>query len=150
MSKQLLAVFDKELRLVGFIGPMPELTLEVCTWVVPEHISIIEDLLRRIKINGARVMVEYESKKGIDVDIEKVFPSDFNYWMGVAEEFRMAGFSTAFVPLTIKQLLLFIHEKFTQEQREKVTGEIVNLPLDIEPEAVSELESIIKELSLLR
>jgi hypothetical protein len=148
-KNQIIAVFNGNLEATAFVGLKPEIYLEVLSTKDADEVNGLKSLVLSLNTRMPKIRKESFDEGIISVDLETVEPTSKHYINGIAEELMMAGFMVKIVPEVIKPIVVYISEKMTKEKREKILGEIVNLPSDIEKEAVAELQNVLEECNKL-
>lgn len=147
-TQKIIAVFNKEFQTIGFVSVGPEIVLEVTLNANLEQSTDLKKVVETLKTQSPRIRKEEFNKSGVMIDISEIKAENENYITAVAEELKLAGFSAKTIPEILKPILLQISTALSEEQRKSIIGEVINLPNDIEEEAIVEIQKIIESMEI--
>lgn len=146
-NKPIIAFFDSSLRVIGFVVVDDEVKFEETIFCFKNQKNKIDEFVSSLNLRNPRLKKEVIGSDSISVGLEET-TNKSEMITAVSEEFKMAGFFVKIVPDILKEILIFISSKYTLEQREKVLGDLTNLPLDTDEEALKELHDILLEVEV--
>jgi hypothetical protein len=144
MNKNIIAIFDNELRAVAFIDD--QLNTTIVGYLFKENEIKLVKLLQTLKTKNPKIRQEALNGHNINVSTKAVDRNDPLFLTAVTEELKVAGFIAKIIPEAIKSVLEYISFSFNRQQREKILPDLLNLPSDIEPEAMKELQNILLDV----
>lgn len=148
MNSTIIAIFEDHLRIVAFVTS--QLAIEIVGYLPKEKEMLLAKVINDLKINKPRVRVEEMNGDTLSVGLNSVDNNSPQFLVAICEELKIAGFNAKVIPEAIKDLLIYMTIKLTVDQREKVLPELINLPFDVEPEAINELQGILFEVDVKR
>ncbi|MES3005097.1 MAG: hypothetical protein V4690_03235 [Patescibacteria group bacterium] len=138
------------MKTIAFISLNPIISCELTSSVGLEESVLLRELVSNLSIGFPRIRHDALENDELFSNLDPVSTNSENYMLGVLEELKIVGFIAHIVPVVIKPILMQISLKLTEQQRNGIVGEVVNLPVDIEEETLVELQQIIEDLSKLR
>lgn len=142
-NKEIIAVLDSLNKFSAFIDE--SLTVHYVENENYDLKSKLQSVLDIVKVSP-KIRSEIETDEAHGVGLKSIDKNDDMYFFAISEELNRAGFTTKVIPEIIKNSLIALNS-FPNDERLKLIGDLLNIPNDIEPEAMVELESILKDLN---
>lgn len=148
----MIAIFDIDLKATAFLLVLPdqEISLEFLGSMNEENKTALSALVESFKVTPPRMKSEILNGSEITVGLQPIKPDSGDYLSAVAEELNIAGFAAKILPVVIKSLVIYYSIKLDRKQREVVLADLVNVPSDIDEEAVEQLKSILLDMEELK